>query len=296
MVYYFDTAASEYPQFSSFLPSDGETGVEYAPTLSWAASDPDPGDILNYDVYFGTSPSPPKVAERLNTTTYQPGKLMALTRYYWKIVARDNHGVETVGPILSFTTGNLPPLLLSISPADLSTDISLNPRLKWNAFGPELNDTPTYDVYFGTSPSPPLVVSNYKFLNYKPGTLLPLTVYYWKIVARDEHAAETVGPTLSFTTGNPAYIDYISPNPCNTRQVVSIMGMRFGNTQGNSKIHLAKKIFGLGSSRIIMWSDTRIDFKIPAYTWPSGTTKTINLWVKVNGMISNKVPLTIIKP
>jgi hypothetical protein len=298
MVYYFDTAASEYPQFSSFSPSDGATEVEYTPILSWSASDPDPGDTLMYYVYFGTSSSPPKVAGKLTTTTYQPGQLEALRRYYWKIVARDNHGVETVGPILSFTTGNSPPHFFSFSPINSSINISINPVLTWNASGPEPNDSLSYDIYFGTSSLPPLVVSDKISRNYKPKTLLPLTRYYWKIVARDEHGAETVGPVISFTTGNPPYIDSISPNPCNTSQVISIIGMHFGDTQGNSKIYLGrKKVFGPGNARIKMWSDTRIKFKVPAFTaWSSGTTRVKNIWVRVNRMNSNKVPLTISKP
>jgi hypothetical protein len=74
--------------------------------------------------------------------------------------------------------------------------------------------------------------------------------------------------------------------------------MHFGDTQGNSKIRLGrKKVFGPGNARIKMWSDTRIDFKVPAFTaWSSGTTRVKKIWVRVNRMNSNKVPLTISKP
>ena len=36
-------------------PADRSVGVVASPTLSWAASDPDPGDTLAYDVYLGTA-------------------------------------------------------------------------------------------------------------------------------------------------------------------------------------------------------------------------------------------------
>ena len=36
------------------LPADGATGVP-VPRLSWASSDPDPGDILSHDLYVGTA-------------------------------------------------------------------------------------------------------------------------------------------------------------------------------------------------------------------------------------------------
>jgi hypothetical protein len=141
-----------------------------------------------------------------------------------------------------------------------------------------------------------LVVTNKINPTYSPATLLPLTVYYWKIVARDSHGAETIGPLLSFTTSSPPNINSVSPNPCQTLQVISIVGEHFGETQGSSKVILGVKVFDANSTKIKMWSDTRIDLKVPAYTWTSGTTETKNLSVKVNGLKSNIVSLTITKP
>jgi len=37
-------------------------------------------------------------------TTYDPGTLSYDTKYYWKIVATDNHGASTSGPLWDFTT------------------------------------------------------------------------------------------------------------------------------------------------------------------------------------------------
>jgi hypothetical protein len=253
-------------------------------------------------VYFGSSSDPPLAKSGLTSKTYKPGEVASETKYYWKIVARDNHGKEKVGPVLSFTTCSRPPIFTKLKPADQSTGIVTAPTLSWLGYDPDAADTVVYNVYFGISPDPPLVLSNVTSTTFKPAgnlslsPLSPLTTYYWKVVARDNHGTEKVGPVLSFTTRNIS-ISLINPNPCQTRQVISITGQGFGDTQGTSEIHLSTKVFGAGSVNIKIWSDTRIDFEVPAYSaWSPGTTKTISLWVRVNGVNSNKLPLTISKP
>jgi hypothetical protein len=69
-----------------------------APSLSWNAS----SGATSYDVYFGTSPTPPLVTN-VSTTTYSPGMLVAATTYYWRIVAK-NSGGTGASAISSFTT------------------------------------------------------------------------------------------------------------------------------------------------------------------------------------------------
>ena len=91
------------------IPMNGSIHVPIDINLSWTCSDPD-GDNITFDVYFGTTCPPPKVAS--NVTEYNPGILDFDTTYYWKIVARDEYGAETEGPIWCFTTeenGNHPP-------------------------------------------------------------------------------------------------------------------------------------------------------------------------------------------
>jgi len=86
-------------------PEDDATDVDINADLSWTGGDPDSGDTVTYDVYFGTMSSPPRVVWGQSGTTYDP-TLAYSTQYYWKIVAFDNHGASTSGPIWSFTTGD----------------------------------------------------------------------------------------------------------------------------------------------------------------------------------------------
>jgi nitrous oxidase accessory protein NosD len=91
-------------------PTDGATGIDTTVILSWKGGDPDPEDIVTYDVYFGTSSSPLKVASNITVTTYTPGTLTFNTTYYWRIIGWDNHGAYSIGPLWHFTTQvNTPP-------------------------------------------------------------------------------------------------------------------------------------------------------------------------------------------
>ena len=65
---------------------------------------------MTYDVYFGTNTTPPFGATigpypaAQSSITCDPGILAPNTEYYWKIVARDNHGIAREGPVWTFTT------------------------------------------------------------------------------------------------------------------------------------------------------------------------------------------------
>jgi len=86
-------------------PENNSWNIDIETNLSWTGDDPD-GDSLTYDVYFEVNDSTPDVlvSENQTDTTYDPGTMNYSTRYYWKIVAWDYHGVSTEGPVWDFTT------------------------------------------------------------------------------------------------------------------------------------------------------------------------------------------------
>ncbi|PXY46012.1 glycoside hydrolase family 78 protein [Flavobacterium hydrophilum] len=72
-------------------------------SLKWNAADAD-GDILNYDVYFGTvNPPVTKISEN-NAAKTTDVALQSAKEYFWRVVAKDNKGGETVGQIWRFKT------------------------------------------------------------------------------------------------------------------------------------------------------------------------------------------------
>ena len=91
---------------SSPAPADGATDVPLDTDLCWVGGDPDPEDTVTYDLYAGTSSPPPLFDSDLTDTCFDPppGSLEECMTYYWKIVAKDNHGARTEGPEWSFTT------------------------------------------------------------------------------------------------------------------------------------------------------------------------------------------------
>jgi len=75
--------------------------------LSWECSDPN-GDPLTFDIYFGTDETNLELLEsNWASTTYNLTDEVELnysTTYYWQIIAKDNKGGVTAGPVWSFST------------------------------------------------------------------------------------------------------------------------------------------------------------------------------------------------
>ena len=84
-------------------PGNGNVHASSQVTLSWTGQDPDQ-DHLRYDVYFGTTEAPAKIATGLTATSITRSGLIADAQYYWRVVAFDNHGGEATGPVWTFTT------------------------------------------------------------------------------------------------------------------------------------------------------------------------------------------------
>lgn len=83
-------------------PNDKSADIETDIVLSWNGDDPD-GDVLTFDIYFGTESLPPKIVSKQSSNSFDP-VLDSKTIYYWQIVAWDGYGESTSGPIWSFTT------------------------------------------------------------------------------------------------------------------------------------------------------------------------------------------------
>jgi hypothetical protein len=79
-------------------PPNGATGVSIPPTLTWSASN----GANYYNVFFGTSPTPPFV-RGVTTTSYSPGALTPGRTYYWAIAASNDSG-GTLSMVRSFVT------------------------------------------------------------------------------------------------------------------------------------------------------------------------------------------------
>jgi len=89
------------------IPPDNATQVPLDAILYWNGSDPNSGDILTYDVYFGSNPDPPLVSQDQSKNWYDPygsDNMPLYKDFYWRIVTQDMCGEEIDGPEWNFTT------------------------------------------------------------------------------------------------------------------------------------------------------------------------------------------------
>ena len=86
------------------------------------------------------------------------------------------------------------------SPSDNSTNVDLNVNLSWICVDPTLFDKVKFDIYFGMTNPPPLIISSHNTNYYEIGAQSSNPTYYWKIVAIDKHGKTTTSPIWSFKT------------------------------------------------------------------------------------------------
>ncbi|MHC4738140.1 MAG: CBM96 family carbohydrate-binding protein [Planctomycetota bacterium] len=195
-------------------PAHQQTDVSINADLSWTAGE----RADSHDVYFGIT-SPGDFQGNQTDTTFDPGTLNNDTTYYWRIDEVNTAGTTT-GDVWSFTTIVEPPGQASNpSPADSTTDISIDADLSWTAG----SGATSHDVYFGTDSTPDSgeFQSNQTATTYDPGTMNNDTTYYWRI---DEVNAggTTTGAVWSFTTIAAPPGQATNPDPPDSATNVSI--------------------------------------------------------------------------
>ncbi|MCG6905686.1 MAG: right-handed parallel beta-helix repeat-containing protein, partial [Desulfobacteraceae bacterium] len=91
------------------LPVRAE-GAPLAVALSWSGGDPNPWDAVAYDIYMGEGVDALSLlASGIENAEFSRTDLAEGTHYFWRVVARDDAGLETPGPIWRFTTLGSPP-------------------------------------------------------------------------------------------------------------------------------------------------------------------------------------------
>ena len=212
-------------------PANGSTGVDVNIDLSWTGGDPN-GDSVTYDIYLGTAPDAPKIVTDQSGATYDPGRLINDTQYYWKIVAWDSHDNSTTGPIWTFRTdviANNPPNKPTI---DGPTHGKAGAKYEYiiSSVDPD-DDNVTFRIYWGddsgiTSIGPyssgEEVTVNHTWS--KQGT------YTIKAKAKDIHDAESELATLKVIMPknkafNPLFLRFLENHPCILSMLRDLLGL-----------------------------------------------------------------------
>jgi hypothetical protein len=86
-------------------PPDGAAAVTVTLSPRWSGHDPDPGDSLTYQLYLDAGSAPTTL---VCTTTAGactlPAGLAYDTAYSWQVVATDQTGLSSAGPVWHFRT------------------------------------------------------------------------------------------------------------------------------------------------------------------------------------------------
>lgn len=100
-------ASSSYPPYPAEIISP-TMGQRISPSngrisLQWRGSDAD-NDLLNYDVYLGTTSTPVLIRSQHTSTTLSDVTVSANTTYYWKVISRDAKGNTSDSGLFEFRT------------------------------------------------------------------------------------------------------------------------------------------------------------------------------------------------
>lgn len=188
------------------FPNNNLLCINNTVDFSWSSAVDPEGDIITYEIMIAKDAQFTQGIQTHNTATLT--KTISLDKgvaYYWKVKATDSKGkasdftaswnfyTEGVG-IVNY----LPFVAEIVKPAINSTITGTNTPLEWTAIDLD-NDVLTYDIYFGTNPNPPLLISNHPLKTYTV-TLNANTTYFWRIDVRDTKGGKTTGQIWSFKT------------------------------------------------------------------------------------------------
>ena len=183
-------------------PYDGAFEQMITSSVAWEGGDPD-GDGVVYDVYFGTEADPPLIATGVTLIYYMPTLLSYNTTYHWRIVARDQFGLESAGPVWSFLTKENSPPIQPFDPTPPNQSIAgPSVLLKWRSGDTDLQPV-TYRVHFGSTNPPPQVATGLTERSYQVDDLEVNRTYYWRVVAIDD----------MFQTSSIVWRFYVQPVP-----------------------------------------------------------------------------------
>jgi uncharacterized protein (DUF427 family) len=194
---------------SLVAPTNSLLCINNAVTFEWSASTDAESNPIVYQLQIATDNqfvqivSTTDVSSRTQAVTLDKGKA-----YYWRVKATDSKNASSAysGTYSFYTEGvavanHLPFLPELVQPEINSTISGTSATLKWFASDADATDVLTYDVYLGTTNPPTVKVGdNLTTPVFAATSLQATTLYYWKVVVKDNKGGETRGQVWNFRT------------------------------------------------------------------------------------------------
>jgi hypothetical protein len=190
-------------------PTNSKLCVSNALVLEWNASTDAENNPVVYQIQIATDNlfsqiiSTNEGTTRTFSITLEKGKA-----YYWRVKATDSkNAASAYSPTFNFYTEgvaviNYLPFLPSLMQPEINATISgATTTLRWFASDVDASDVLTYDVFLGTTNPPTVkVVDNKSETTFNATSLQATSIYYWRIVVRDNKGGETRGQVWNFKT------------------------------------------------------------------------------------------------
>lgn len=189
-------------------PTNGLLCVSNTIDFTWTSAVDPEGDLINYEIIvakdagFSQIVAQKSVATLSTTISLEKG-----VAHYWKLRAIDAKSkASEFTPVWNFLTEgigvvNYVPFVASLVKPGLNTTVTgSSVILEWNASDVDVNDVLSYDIFFGTTTSPPNIVTSHSSKTYTKTGLLPNTTYYWRIDVKDGKGGKSTGQLWSFKT------------------------------------------------------------------------------------------------
>jgi hypothetical protein len=193
---------------SLVAPTNNLLCIDNPVTCQWSASTDKDGDVITYQIEVAKNSAFTLDKQTFNSQlTTQLVSLEEDIAYYWRVKATDGEASSGYSSVFKFYTyGEGTINYLPFSPELVAPELNSvvqtpTANLQWTADDVDTADTLTYDVYFGTDPTPVTLKSeNQSATSFETDTLAASTTYYWKVVVNDGQGGQTIGQVWRFTT------------------------------------------------------------------------------------------------
>jgi hypothetical protein len=182
-------------------PANGATGIASSPRLTWRAT----AWASSYRLQVSTDSTFTTTVlddSSIVDTTVLAGPLDTLTKFFWRVRAKNSGGTGAYSATRNFTTLDdlTPPATPSlVAPPDGATGQPLNLTFVWNrstgATSYRIQIAP--DAGFSVTVADDSTVTD---SSWQPPPLSPNTPYYWRVRAKNAYGSSAYTSARSFTT------------------------------------------------------------------------------------------------